>query len=82
MKVPAVILSSPVDVGGNSISENISALLSLAVDNEKEQALHKLNLNDHTFGISVAMLQLGFTQGNYCLFPFTACGNEVCRGCK
>jgi hypothetical protein len=61
-------LSSPVDVGGNSISENISALLSLAVDNEKEQALHKLNLNDHTFGISVAMLQLGFTQETIAYF--------------
>jgi len=43
------------------ISENISNYLSVAVDNEKIQALHNLNINDVTYGIVNLLTQLGFT---------------------
>jgi len=40
----------------------IEAFQSLAVDNENEQALHKLNINNRTFGFIRAMAMSGFEE--------------------
>jgi hypothetical protein len=49
-------------------SKVIEAFQSASVDNEKEQILHKLNINQHTFNAINALAMLGFDEATISYF--------------
>ena len=60
--VTSTPLSYPYSKAGKLKANIIEAYQSLAVDNEKEQGLHKLNINQETFGVIRAMAMSGIEE--------------------
>lgn len=61
-------LSKVFDFIGNLISDNISHIQSVSVDNQKEQILDKININKHTFGVANFMYLAGFPEDTIVYF--------------
>jgi len=57
-------ISNPQSVTNKSRSKIsvLTAFLSAALDNEKEQIMNYLNINDDTFGVATAMIHAGFEE--------------------
>lgn len=60
--IPSVNLETQKGYTGKYKSDVIAAFQSVAADNEKEQLLHKLNINNYTFDFIRAMAQLGYNE--------------------